>query len=158
MDGNKDDALKCLKIGRDALEIGDRARALKFFTKARHLNPNLPVDDLLAAIEEDSGEQSAAAAAEAAAEAAAGRRVGAGLAPAVLEQADEAAGRDLLVDAGRAHRVLEGDAGDALGGHLEGLGRSVAGLAPEDGEGARVRGDGRGGDDSGPEVGCELHF
>lgn len=68
MDGNKDDALKCLKIGRDALESGDRARALKFFTKAGHLNPNLPVDDLLAAIEEDSGEQSAAAAAEAAAD------------------------------------------------------------------------------------------
>ncbi|CBI28183.3 unnamed protein product, partial [Vitis vinifera] len=42
MDGNKDEALKCLKIGKDALEAGDRARALKFVTKARRLDPNLP--------------------------------------------------------------------------------------------------------------------
>ncbi|KAL1372994.1 hypothetical protein HN51_003026 [Arachis hypogaea] len=51
MDGNKDDALKCLKIGKQALESGDRNRALKFLTKARRLDPTLPVDDLLSATE-----------------------------------------------------------------------------------------------------------
>ncbi|XP_034699673.1 chaperone protein dnaJ 49-like isoform X2 [Vitis riparia] len=56
MDGNKDEALKCLKIGKDALEAGDRARALKFVTKARRLDPNLPVDDLLSAIERETGQ------------------------------------------------------------------------------------------------------
>lgn len=50
MDGNKDEALKCLKIGKDAMEAGDQARALKFVTKARRLDPSLPVDDLLSAI------------------------------------------------------------------------------------------------------------
>ncbi|EXB53736.1 Chaperone protein dnaJ 49 [Morus notabilis] len=54
MDGNKDDALKCLKIGKYALESGDRARALKFITKAQRLDPTLPIDDLLSAIEKDS--------------------------------------------------------------------------------------------------------
>lgn len=58
MDGNKDDALKCLKIGKDALDSGDRGRALKFITKARRLDPALPVDDLLSAIEKDSGDGS----------------------------------------------------------------------------------------------------
>ncbi|KAK1282957.1 Chaperone protein dnaJ 49 [Acorus calamus] len=46
MDGNKDDALKCLKIGREAMEAGDRARAVKFLNKARRLDPSLPIDDL----------------------------------------------------------------------------------------------------------------
>ncbi|XAR66908.1 hypothetical protein NMG60_11013284 [Bertholletia excelsa] len=56
MDGNKDEALKCLKIGRDALESGNRARALKFVTKARRLDPSLAVEDLLAKIEDLAGE------------------------------------------------------------------------------------------------------
>ncbi|MBA0699992.1 hypothetical protein Goari_001582 [Gossypium aridum] len=51
MDGNKDDALKCLKIGKDALDAGDRARALKFLTKARRLDPSLPIENLLSAAE-----------------------------------------------------------------------------------------------------------
>ncbi|MED6179873.1 hypothetical protein PIB30_004927 [Stylosanthes scabra] len=51
MDGNKDDALKCLKIGKQALESGDRNRALKFLAKARRLDPTLPIDDLLSAAE-----------------------------------------------------------------------------------------------------------
>lgn len=55
MDGNKDEALKCLQIGRQALKAGDRARALKFVTKARHLDPTLSVDDLLSGIEGQSG-------------------------------------------------------------------------------------------------------
>ncbi|KAF8034464.1 hypothetical protein BT93_C0696 [Corymbia citriodora subsp. variegata] len=58
MDGNKDDARKCLKIGKEALESGDRARALKFVAKARRLDPNLQVDDLLAKIEGQSDSQS----------------------------------------------------------------------------------------------------
>lgn len=47
MDGNKDEALKCLKIGKDALESGDRTRGLKFISKASRLDPSLAVDDLL---------------------------------------------------------------------------------------------------------------
>ncbi|CAL0320076.1 unnamed protein product [Lupinus luteus] len=62
MDGNKDDALKCLKIGKEALEAGDPSRALKFLSKARRLDPTLPVDDLLSAIQKDEGDQPAAAA------------------------------------------------------------------------------------------------
>lgn len=54
MDGNKDEAVKCLKIGKQALEGGDRTRALKFITKARRLDPTLPADDLLSAIENES--------------------------------------------------------------------------------------------------------
>lgn len=57
MDGNKDEALKCLKIGKDALGLGDRARALKFIKKAQRLDPSLPVDDLLSTLE-DTNEQS----------------------------------------------------------------------------------------------------
>ncbi|KAF3453682.1 hypothetical protein FNV43_RR04123 [Rhamnella rubrinervis] len=60
MEGNKDDALKCFKIGKEALEVGDRGRALKFIAKARRLDPTLPVDDLLSAIQKDSDGQSAA--------------------------------------------------------------------------------------------------
>ncbi|KAI3754296.1 hypothetical protein L1987_54078 [Smallanthus sonchifolius] len=51
MDGNKDEALKCLKIAKDALGLGDRTRALKFITKAKRLDPSLPVDDLLSTLD-----------------------------------------------------------------------------------------------------------
>ncbi|KAF5186792.1 Chaperone protein dnaj [Thalictrum thalictroides] len=54
MDGNKDEALKCLKIGKEALEQGDRSRALKFISKARRLDPNLEVDDLLGSLNGES--------------------------------------------------------------------------------------------------------
>ncbi|XP_022987766.1 chaperone protein dnaJ 49-like [Cucurbita maxima] len=56
MDGNKDDALKCLKIGKESLEAGNRTRALKFVNKARRLDPTLSVDDLLSEIQNVSGE------------------------------------------------------------------------------------------------------
>lgn len=56
MDGNKDEALKCLRIGKDALESGDRARALKFLSKARRLDPTLPIDDLISAVAAADGE------------------------------------------------------------------------------------------------------
>ncbi|KAF2310647.1 hypothetical protein GH714_016041 [Hevea brasiliensis] len=61
MDGNKDDALKCLKIGKDALQSGDPTRALKFINKASRLDPTLPVDDLLSSIEKDSSSDQTAA-------------------------------------------------------------------------------------------------
>ncbi|XP_022145021.1 chaperone protein dnaJ 49-like [Momordica charantia] len=57
MDGNKDDALKCLKLGKEALEAGNRTRALKFVNKARRLDPTLPVEDLLSAIKSASGDE-----------------------------------------------------------------------------------------------------
>lgn len=54
MEGNKDDALKCLRIGKESLESGDRIRALKFLNKARRLDPSLPVGDLLSTAEESN--------------------------------------------------------------------------------------------------------
>ncbi|KAL3532347.1 hypothetical protein ACH5RR_005868 [Cinchona calisaya] len=47
MDGNKDDALKCLKIAKDSIESGDKNRALKFLKKARRLDPSIDIDDFL---------------------------------------------------------------------------------------------------------------
>ncbi|KAL0403657.1 UNVERIFIED_CONTAM: Chaperone protein dnaJ 49 [Sesamum radiatum] len=47
MDGNKDEALKCLKIAKNSIESGDRTRALKFLNKARRLDPSIEIDDLL---------------------------------------------------------------------------------------------------------------
>ncbi|XP_042387918.1 chaperone protein dnaJ 49-like [Zingiber officinale] len=58
MEGNKDEALKCLRIGKDALEAGDRARALKFLSKARRLDPTLPIEGLLSAAEAPDGGKS----------------------------------------------------------------------------------------------------
>ncbi|ESQ40486.1 hypothetical protein EUTSA_v10015797mg [Eutrema salsugineum] len=59
MDGNKDDALKCLKIGKDAMEAGDRPRALKFLEKARRLDPSLPIDDLVSDLKQKSDKSAA---------------------------------------------------------------------------------------------------
>ncbi|CAN8267994.1 unnamed protein product [Cochlearia groenlandica] len=56
MDGNKDDALKCLQICKTAIEIGDRPRALKFLSKARRLDPNLPIDDLVSKLNNNKPE------------------------------------------------------------------------------------------------------
>lgn len=55
MEGNKDDALKCLRIGKDALQSGDRTRAVKFLSKARRLDPTLPIDGLLSAAADSDG-------------------------------------------------------------------------------------------------------
>ncbi|CAN6468840.1 unnamed protein product [Victoria cruziana] len=49
MDGNKDEALRCISIAKGALASGDESRALKFIRIARRLDGNLQVDDLLAA-------------------------------------------------------------------------------------------------------------
>ncbi|KAG2242227.1 hypothetical protein Bca52824_095928 [Brassica carinata] len=67
MDGNKDDALKCLKIGKDAIGAGDRSRAVKFLEKARRLDPSLPIDDLLSDLNKQSSDDSAGSAGSAAA-------------------------------------------------------------------------------------------
>ncbi|ESQ44340.1 hypothetical protein EUTSA_v10006378mg [Eutrema salsugineum] len=56
MDGNKDDALKCLKICKDAIKAGDRPRALKFLSKARRLDPDLPIDDLVSELNNQAHE------------------------------------------------------------------------------------------------------
>ncbi|KAL3535848.1 hypothetical protein ACH5RR_004309 [Cinchona calisaya] len=47
MDGNKDEALKCLKIAKDSIESGDKNRALKFLEKARRLDPSIDIDNIL---------------------------------------------------------------------------------------------------------------
>ncbi|MCD9643579.1 hypothetical protein HAX54_031180 [Datura stramonium] len=46
MDGNKDEALKCLKIAQASIQSGNRERTLKFLNKARRLDPSLEIDDL----------------------------------------------------------------------------------------------------------------
>lgn len=65
MDGNKDEARKCVSMGKEALEAGDRARALKFLNKARRLDPTLVIDDFLssagrggASVADDAGDTS----------------------------------------------------------------------------------------------------
>lgn len=62
MDGNKDEALKCLEIGKNALGLGDHARALKFITKAQRLDPSLPVNDLLSNLDSTNSPESGAGA------------------------------------------------------------------------------------------------
>ncbi|XP_057476664.1 chaperone protein dnaJ 49-like isoform X2 [Actinidia eriantha] len=56
MDGNKDEALRCVGIAKEAIASSNKQRALKFIGIAQRLNHNLSVDDLLAACENlDSG-------------------------------------------------------------------------------------------------------
>ncbi|KAL2506880.1 Chaperone protein dnaJ 49 [Abeliophyllum distichum] len=47
MESNKDEALRCINIAKEAIASGNKQRALKFIGIARRLNHNLPVDDLL---------------------------------------------------------------------------------------------------------------
>nr|GEX43777.1 chaperone protein DnaJ 49 [Tanacetum cinerariifolium] len=49
MDGNKDDAVKCVDIAKEAIASGNKARAMKFIGMAQRLNHNLDVNDLLVA-------------------------------------------------------------------------------------------------------------
>lgn len=51
MDGNKDEALKCMNIAKEAIASGNKERALKFIRIAQRLNHTLSVDDLIAACE-----------------------------------------------------------------------------------------------------------
>ncbi|KAJ3676145.1 hypothetical protein LUZ60_003557 [Juncus effusus] len=46
MDGNKDEALKSLKIAESALKSNDKTRALKFLKIAKRLDPNLKIDHI----------------------------------------------------------------------------------------------------------------
>ncbi|EPS68782.1 hypothetical protein M569_05986, partial [Genlisea aurea] len=48
---NKDEALRCIGIAKEAIAAGNKERALKFIGIARRLNENLPLDDLLASCE-----------------------------------------------------------------------------------------------------------
>ncbi|KQK06682.1 chaperone protein dnaJ 49 [Brachypodium distachyon] len=47
MDGNKDEALRSVKLAQTALASGDRQRADKFIRIAQRLDPSLPIVDLL---------------------------------------------------------------------------------------------------------------
>ncbi|XP_068652651.1 chaperone protein dnaJ 49-like [Aristolochia californica] len=58
MDGNKDEALKCLRIGQQALTNGDKGRALKFLNKARRLDPSLEISDLISRVSQESADPS----------------------------------------------------------------------------------------------------
>ncbi|KAK4795550.1 hypothetical protein SAY86_027876 [Trapa natans] len=51
MDGNKDEALRCMRIAEEAIASGKRERALKFIKISQRLNPNLPASELLDACE-----------------------------------------------------------------------------------------------------------
>ncbi|XP_060215454.1 chaperone protein dnaJ 49-like [Lycium barbarum] len=51
MDSNKDEALRCIDIAKEAIVSGNRHKALKFIGIARRLNKSLAVDDLLTACE-----------------------------------------------------------------------------------------------------------
>ncbi|KAH8966532.1 hypothetical protein BDL97_03G029800 [Sphagnum fallax] len=45
MDSNKDEGLKCLRIGKEAMEAGDKGRALKFLRMAQRLYPSAQVEE-----------------------------------------------------------------------------------------------------------------
>lgn len=51
MEGNKDEALRCIQIAKSAISSGDKQKALKFIKIAKRLNTTIPVDDLLASCE-----------------------------------------------------------------------------------------------------------
>ncbi|RAL38539.1 hypothetical protein DM860_002517 [Cuscuta australis] len=51
MESNKEEALRCFGIAKEAIASRNKEKALKFIKIARRLNKNLPVDDLLAACE-----------------------------------------------------------------------------------------------------------
>lgn len=51
MDGNKDDAARCVRIAEEAIASGDKERALRFIKMAKRLNPSLSTDELATACE-----------------------------------------------------------------------------------------------------------
>eukprot|EP01018_Ginkgo_biloba_P001056 Gb_13451 [translate_table: standard] len=57
MDGNRDEALRCISIARLALGSGDKERAQRFILKAKRLYPDLSVGDLISTSHEEAGEQ-----------------------------------------------------------------------------------------------------
>lgn len=58
MGGNKEEALKCLKIARQAIEFRDRVRAQRFITKAQLLDPSLSTADILSKLNNRPAEPS----------------------------------------------------------------------------------------------------
>eukprot|EP00249_Psilotum_nudum_P019806 c27427_g1_i1 orf=525-1598(-) len=56
MDGNKDEAMKCMGIGQKAFRDGDNIRAFRFLNKASRLDPTLPVENLLLSLSKGVGE------------------------------------------------------------------------------------------------------
>ncbi|KAG9443800.1 hypothetical protein H6P81_015140 [Aristolochia fimbriata] len=61
MDGNKDEALRCVKIAGAALASGDKQRALKFIKIAQRLDSSLPVHEILAACQNQESSPSSSA-------------------------------------------------------------------------------------------------
>lgn len=59
MDGNKEEALRCVRIAEEAIASGNKARAMKFIRIAQRLNCSLPVEELLAACEKLGSESPA---------------------------------------------------------------------------------------------------
>jgi len=55
MDSDKDEAAKCLRIGKAAIEAGDKQRALRFLSMAKRLYPNPQVDTLISSSYEERG-------------------------------------------------------------------------------------------------------
>ncbi|KAK6930166.1 protein of unknown function DUF1977, DnaJ-like [Dillenia turbinata] len=55
MYSNKDEALRCVNIAKEAITSGNKPRALKFIGIAQRLNGNLSVDDLLEACQHLDG-------------------------------------------------------------------------------------------------------
>lgn len=51
MEGNKDEAIRCIQIAESAIASGDKQRALKFIKIAQRLNKDISVDGLLAICE-----------------------------------------------------------------------------------------------------------
>lgn len=51
MEGNKDEAIRCVRIAEEAIGSGNKERAFKFIKIAQRLNRDLPVDELLAKCE-----------------------------------------------------------------------------------------------------------
>lgn len=51
MDGNKDEAQRCITIAQSAIASGNKQKALKFIKIAQRLNTNLSVNDLITACE-----------------------------------------------------------------------------------------------------------
>jgi len=52
MEGNKDEALRCIQIAEEAISSGNKSRALKFIKIAQRLNHDLPLDSLFAKCEQ----------------------------------------------------------------------------------------------------------
>ncbi|XP_027367958.1 chaperone protein dnaJ 49 [Abrus precatorius] len=59
MEGNKDEALRCVRIAEDAIASGNKDRALKFIKIAQRLNRDLPLEPLLAMCERLDSQSSA---------------------------------------------------------------------------------------------------